>query len=167
MLFRPTAYPDVATMKPLDSFAFSGPRLLLDLATGARPITNGGVILAQSFEQRDMQSDTLDTVLGLRERDPYEELKEGNLAYAVLAEKIERFDVGRLDRQEAVGIFELLRDTARLHAGASCCSVLSLADMLILMGTAPSDRMFLQHYIATDGLAGEFKRSLTESISTA
>jgi len=72
----------------------------------------------------------------------------GHPAYCQLAKGLKPFNVGRLNRLEASGILELLEKSKLLRREFS-------------------DKTLLETFMAADGIAGEFTRTLRLTTSTS
>ncbi|GAA93692.1 hypothetical protein E5Q_00337, partial [Mixia osmundae IAM 14324] len=116
-LFRTSAYKDT-TNKPLEAYALSIPRLLLELFAGQRSIVNGALLGAISTLETPWQSPALPASLGLVKAHPYADL--GDPLYSAFAKTIEPVAVpAHMPAREAEGLSSLLRDSQHIHGSLS------------------------------------------------
>lgn len=164
-LYTTSGHPSPLNHLPLDSFAMSIPRLLLEFGSGARPIVKGGTVFAMSSSpQGDVNhtSRSLDIALGLGEpHHPYERLKHP--VYYQMATKLKRFDIGRMSRDEASGVMKLL-EASRILKNRKCLD-LYVFNRSKGLSIAKSDSLLIEAFMAADGYAGPFVKSLKHAFA--
>ncbi|EFP76808.2 uncharacterized protein PGTG_02269 [Puccinia graminis f. sp. tritici CRL 75-36-700-3] len=147
-LFKPSDYVD-GSFRKIDSFAFNVARLFLNFARGTQKWSKGLTILSSSSQHCPTKSLAWDRLIKDRQDSIVDrEAWPGWEHYQKLIKPIQAYpnlDVQNLDRVEALGVaqsFELSR--------------LVLAPL--------DDRVFLRHFICSNGNVREFTREIKNQI---
>ncbi|KAL8284256.1 hypothetical protein RQP46_005005 [Phenoliferia psychrophenolica] len=139
-LFAPSSYVD-PSYQVLEPYSLAVPRLLLEFISGAKAFTKGSILLAPSLISA-RTSEAMSRRLAAKEVEAV--APSSDISTTILAQ-LEVMNVpARLERKEAVGIVQMLQSWRGTRE-------------------AVSDDSFLEQYVASDGNARQFSRSLAQN----